>query len=240
MPRLDAYTWRARVAPVLLVISPAFVLMVTTAAAQFKAAFTSASVVALLTLVAAQVGRDGGRELQPALWQKWGGAPTLRLLRFSGGEPAKRVERRHASIEVATGHRLPTAAEEAADPSAADVEYEDALTVLRNLTRDEAEHKLVFAENVNYGFRRNTLGLRPWGIASAVLVLAIAVGVFLLSHKTASDRLAAVGPAGMWAVLSLVFFGFIVSDEWVRLPADAYAERLVGAAEVIARKRDES
>src|SRR5947208_9959356 len=71
--------------------------------------------------------------------------------------------------------KLPTSEEEAADPEGADQRYEACVRFLRNATRDRSTFPLVFAENVNYGFRRNLWGMRSAGIAcSAVSALGAA------------------------------------------------------------------
>jgi hypothetical protein len=230
VPKPDDYTSRARIAPVLLVISPGVVFMATSAVAQVKVAFGGATLVALLAVVAAQLGRDRGRALEPGLWQQWGGAPTVRKLRFRGGDSMQRVERHHATVEAATGHQLPTPEDEAADPGAADVAYEDAVSALRELTRDDPRFRLVWAENADYGFRRNTLGLRRWGTLSAAVVLFGALLFLLLSGEDLAGVLTGAGPAAVWSVAMLVFFRVVVTEEWVRVPAEAYADRLLGAA----------
>lgn len=65
------------------------------------------------------------------------------------------------------GDRLPTQAEELADPGAVDERYDDSVARLRGLTRNNRKFRLLFSENINYGLRRNLLGLKPIGVAVA-------------------------------------------------------------------------
>jgi hypothetical protein len=63
------------------------------------------------------------------------------------------LARRHAKLKKAMRNvKLPTAQQEASDPAGADLIYEACSTFLRDRMPSE---KLVFAENCNYGMRRN-------------------------------------------------------------------------------------
>lgn len=176
------------------------------------------------------VVRGLGRRLQPALWSSWGGSPTIQRLRFSGAADTEAVHRLHARIAPLLDFPLPTAEEEAAAPERADAAYDDAVTALRELTRDTAKFRLVFAENVEYGFRRNCLGLRWIGLLTSLTAVGISIGV-LLAHGRygTSNLLHWIIPAGVGAV-GAGFWTRVVRPEWVRDAAESYADRLFGAA----------
>ncbi len=89
---------------------------------------------------------------------------------------------------------LPTAADEATDPAAADRRYAYAVTTLRTLTQKAEDFPRVAAENANYGFRRSTLGLKGWAQLLAVAVTAGSVTLALTSSAGSAEKLqAAVG-----------------------------------------------
>jgi hypothetical protein len=75
--------------------------------------------------------------------------------------------------EQVAGLRLPTEAEEVQDPEGADAVYELAVGALRERTRDTNQYPPVPSENARYGFRRNVLGLRPYGIATSLIGLEL-------------------------------------------------------------------
>lgn len=104
-----------------------------------------------------RVGTRRRPSLTIRLFASWGGAPTTALLRFGGGGEEETVARRHELVTRATGVELPTTAEQDADPRRADAAYDAAVTVLRELTRDEKQFPLVVRENTEYGFRRNVV-----------------------------------------------------------------------------------
>jgi len=227
---LDAYDRGARLAPAYLVFSPAvvFVVALSLGTSDWWSKIGGALVACGAPALAVQWGRSGGRRKQAALLQKWGGAPTTRLLRFADGGSSAAVAQRHQAIERATGIQLPTAEQEAADPAGADELYETGVTALRALTEEDA---LVLKENITYGFRRNLWARKNSGIAVALVVLAISAGLLIaaaIGHSFGSWPAAAAAAA--FAALAFLVWRAIVNEDWVREAAEAYAERLMQTA----------
>ena len=139
------------------------------------------------------------------------------------------------------GQALPTEEEEAQNPAGADQLYEAAVSFLREATRDTSKFPLVFAENVNYGFRRNLWGLKPYGLAFAILAAVASWGLFLSSVglPTAESWVDNIvkDPDGvtvtrlvgsMFNTTAVAVWLFVITPEWVRIAAEAYAQRLLG------------
>jgi hypothetical protein len=147
------------------------------------------------------------------------------------------VERLHERIEAITGEALPTADEEDAAPNVADDRYDEVSARIRALTRDRDRFPLLFAENVNYGQRRNMLGLKPVGVVSAVSTI-IAGGLLLwLAHGTVAAKAGRYAPGVVAGLLGLAFWTLVVRPAWVKLTADAYAEQFVGALDLLVADR---
>jgi hypothetical protein len=129
-----------------------------------------------------------------------------------------------------TGRALPSAAREAENPVGADREYEEAISILRERTRDSKRFRLLFNENADYGFRRNSLAIRrlALGVALVVLVLSLALLGF--------------GDWRRWAISAgisfacAVYWWRIVRPEWVRDAAEAYADRLLATVDALRRE----
>ena len=199
------------------------------------------------TAVVAQVGRELGRRKEPNLWNSWGGPPTTRLLRHrclpgdSTLSPGLRQQ-----VEEWIGYPLPTQEKEEACPEWADTKYEKAVTSLREATRDTSRFPLVFAENANYGFRRNLWGLRPSGTAVAVVLSLFSWTLLSLTiwgrpwpdpwwNVLANPDSVAVIRI-MVAVANTVFAGFWlfwVKPAWVEVVANAYALRLLESVQTL-------
>jgi hypothetical protein len=196
-------------------------------------------ILAALYALASQVGRDPGKRLEPELWKSWGGPPTSALLRWRGNSKAN-VSHRHQLLEhgLGGGLHLPTEEEEASNSHLADERYENAVAILRGRTRDRARFPLLHAENLNYGFRRNTLGLKSLGLVSCWLTLAWSGALTIATIVTTRlDLLVpnAIIPAAV-SVVGLVLWPH-ANSPWVKTAADAYAARLIEAADLLSVPR---
>lgn len=135
--------------------------------------------------------------------------------------PAK--ARYHALLADQTGIDAPLESIEIETPLIADDVYRSWSDHLKVKARDECSYPLLFKENINYGFRRNLLGLK-WhcvftGMLGLVLTIAPKFPVFTLSQID-------------WAIVILMIlyvlvFTFVVNGDWVRMIAIEYAKRLV-------------
>jgi hypothetical protein len=168
---LDAYNRRARLMPAVLAATPAVVLLGAGISSLKGAPSITATILGAIGIVIAGVVRGAGRRVEPALWASWGGPPTTRALRWRDSTSAAATERLHARVSAAVGQSLPTQHEEAGDPEDADRRYQEVIAALRELTRDHKQFPLIFEELAEYGFRRNTLGLRPIAITTALAIV---------------------------------------------------------------------
>lgn len=224
---MDIYTRRARLAPALLVSLPL--------AAAVTACFPSGilgwgSLWGLVvwsggTLLLAQIGRDLGKRKERLLFEQWGGRPTALMLRHSSAVNSVVLNRIHGKLAALTGVAAPTAEQEAADPARADAVYDAWTTFLREKTRNHEEFALVFDEVCSYGFRRNLWGLKPVGVVLALSGLAAAL--VMVARGARGSALGAALISGLLLVCWFVWF----TPDWVRMTANAYAERLLGASE---------
>lgn len=105
--------------------------------------------------------------------------------------------------------------------------------MLRERTRDTSRFRLVFAENMEYGFRRNALGLRPFALVIAGIALLISVGVLIWGHGDQAARWTRWGISAAISSISIFYWWRIVTPEWVRRPAELYADRLIEAVEAL-------
>lgn len=121
----DRYVMQARVVPVLLVVFPLASLVVIWLPEESVGSRLLGGLISLVLLsLVAQVGRDGGKRQQEALFRKWNGMPSIRILRYRDSKlPWITMERLRSSLAKAVGIPCPTKAEEEADPVMADEVY---------------------------------------------------------------------------------------------------------------------
>jgi len=152
----DSYERQARLYPALLAGLP--VIVMATVLYGSNSIVTAASTVAASCgglYLLANIARERGRRLEPILFASWGGKPTTQLLRHrdrSIESPTKR--RYHAFLSQMVNLEFPDEAKEEINPLQADEMYQSAVRWLLNHTRDQSKYKMIFDENIAYGFRR--------------------------------------------------------------------------------------
>ena len=98
--------------------------------------------------------------------------------------------------------------------------------------------RLLFGENISYGFWRNVWALRSWAFGLEVVAFVV-VGVVALEAWTGelSSTFRAIS-VELWASLVLIvlhafFCAFKIRAEWVRLAAEAYAQQLLAECDAL-------
>jgi len=232
---LDVYTVKARLLPVLLVTLP---IGLVTMILSPNTSLAWKTVWGLIGwsgggFLLAQLGRDAGLKKESQLFKSWGGKPTTKMLRHRDFNNSVILARRHKKLKALIKDvKLPTSEEEARDPNAADETYEACATFLREKTRDRKEFALVFEENCSYGFRRNLWGMKPIGFIVSLLCLGVIIVSPIFEPSILNDgRIGLVVLAGGANLFLMVLWVFVFRPSWVKVAANAYAERLLEACE---------
>lgn len=242
---IDSYDRQARLGPALLVLLPIAVGSLPWLAGEQGGlsllkhlGITGAATLAVATLLM-QLTRAIGKRKEPSLWESWGGSPAVSLLRHNNHDiPPLMRARYHRMLATALGlERLPTADEERDDPQAADDMYRAAVDYLISQTRDVKRFSLLYRENINYGFHRNLWALRGLGLSLSAIGLAL--GAFRLwfeAHYT--HRVSAIALfATLFCAAFLLVWAILITRDWVRVPAVAYARNLLAASELLSGGR---
>jgi hypothetical protein len=230
----DSYTLKARTAPAFLVAVPIGALVVLFYPEGLPG---WAALWGLISwcgggVLISQLGRDQGKKKESDLFKRWGGKPTTKMLRYRYAVNKALHGRRLRKLqELLPDLKIPTEQQENLDPANADDVYDSCAVFLREKTRNKDVFPLVFEENCNYGFRRNLWGMRPLGLTLAAVgacVVATVVAFIVIHGGQVSPRLALTVFAN-WILLFL--WAFIFTSKWVRVAADAYAERLISSCD---------
>ena len=238
----DPYDRKARLAPALLCGLPLFVSI---ALLTPEIGTIWATVGGLLLYCGgatflAQIGRDRGKILEPSLHEAWGGTPSVAMLRHRDSRLNALTKSRYRTFlqRVVPEVTLASLEAERTCPEEAEVGYESANSWLLAQTRDHERFGLLFRENINYGFRRNIWALRPWAFGLEAIAVVV-VGVAALDSWAGNLATTAQSIGVEWwaslvlIVLHALFFAFKIRKGWVRIAAEAYAQQLLAACDVL-------
>jgi hypothetical protein len=220
---LDDYERRARLIPGLWLIAPAVVLVLMFGLRANALLSTAGGLLSAAggPVVLAAFVRHRGLSVEPGLLKEWSGWPTTQLL-LTGSAPIR--DRRREAIQRLTGINLP------AVEAGADATYDAAVAALRSQTRDRSRFDLVFAENRNYGYERNLIGVRPIGLAFALTAVVVGTGGSYVAARGDGVFTADLAIGLIVLALLAVFWLVAPSRERARVVAFKYAERLLDAA----------
>ena len=233
----DSYSRRARLYPAFIAILPVIVLIaVYTHWLDFQASNLVWLILAGAGLIAlSDFARQRGKAVEKCLLGEWQGFPSITLLRHRDHtiDPQTTSRYHRAAERLIDGLSMPTLADEERDPEAADKAYETVTNFLLPRTRDKQEFRLLFEENVNYGFRRNLLGLKPIGI---LILLGSASYVTWRSWNQIAagsipDQPESIILAG--AIAMLLAWIVLIRKRHVRAAAVDYARQLLMAFDVL-------
>lgn len=235
---LDTYERRARFYPALVVVLPAVLGLASwvPSTSDWYGIVGSAVVAAAIASLLNQLARDQGKAREAELFEDWGGKPSEIALSYRAGvfDPTT-LARYHRKLNALDPNL--TFPKDANDESEHWDEskraYESANELLLSRTRDRSEFGLVFAENINYGYRRNLWAMKAAGMLTTSVGAIAGAGRLILEWAAARTPTATAGTA---LVVSFAIFAVWlcrVSKNWVRTAADAYARQLVSASELI-------
>lgn len=236
----DVYDRQARLYPGVLLIAP----LVFSAVALFSARMTGlqsfgATVVGLGgAFLLTQLVRDAGKKGERTLFDRWGGTPSVAIFRHSDMrlDPVTKSRYHKKLTALVKEAKAPTTEQERSDAVGADSVYSAWSNYLRANTRDTRKFALLFKENVSYGYRRNVWGLRPFGIAASLLGAAACGARLYHSYRSGDIPDGTLIGASAFSALLLLLWLFRFTDDWVKVPADAYAERLAECVETLGGK----
>jgi hypothetical protein len=238
----DGYERKARLYPALLLFMPVAVVVGCGLGTSVSRAEAVCGLVVSCggLLLLAQIARDAGKRKERSLFERWGGIPSMCIFRHADARmDAITKARCHKTMSnLVKEAKAPSADEETADPIAADGVYTAWSTYIRVNTRDTRKYALLFQENINYGYRRNVWGLRPTGIIVTSASLAGAVAWLYVRYRSNGQISVELVIASVITLVLLLLWLFHFTADWVRIPADAYAERLTEAIDSLTSKSD--
>jgi protein-S-isoprenylcysteine O-methyltransferase Ste14 len=187
------------------------------------------------TFLLARLARFRGRQLEKELVAARGGQPSLIYLRHRDLTIEAPTKARYHTALRKRGLHIPTEEEEIRDPQVADGFYQAANTWLLEKTRDQKKFKMLLDENIDYGFRRNLVALKP--IAVIVASLALIGSIVLIYMNTAAPEARRIAGYALTVglVIDLALWLMLVNRQFVEDAADSYAKRMLAQIEHLGR-----
>lgn len=241
---IDKYTMKARVFPAVIAFAPALalaVLYISWDSFSLSDAFVAlASVIFLVVL--ADIARRSGKRIEKQLLKSWGGMPSTHLLRYRDGTIDLYSKKRYLKfLAERIGEEVPTPEDEAVNPNICDRFYSRCCQWIRENTRDRERFSILFEENMNYGFRRNLLGLKRAAYLVTTIVVLICVasllfGVPILPREGLAVQLSfIVGFSGF----HYAYFLTCVTESSVYDAGLLYARQLILSCEKMSDEKSE-
>jgi hypothetical protein len=234
---LDAYVRRARFYPALIAAAPALGLAVTLVSWKSLGLphAVVAATIAIITAVLSDIARRRGRAIEPTIILRMGGLPSVTMMRHSDETLDAATK---AAIHQFVGDKIGASAfspqAERENPASADEFYGRCGSWLRENTRDLRKFKLLFEENVTYGFRRNLLGLKWLALLLNATIIVLSVGMFSnLGSNPGIITTAQLALVLAVAFLHAIYFIFFVDEAAVIDAARIYARQLLLCTETL-------
>lgn len=228
----DTYTLKARFLPSLLLGLPFLITFFCWFPEIFPPDIIAVISFLLLSLSfpLSHIVRSKGKRIESILFEKWGGVPSTQLLRHSNKFLGEKEKKRYKDIlgNLVSNISFPPKSVESKRPDYADDQYSSAIKWLISNTRDIKSFPLVFAENVNYGFRRNMYAIKY--LAINILSVSITINVVFLfwswQSKILDIPLLGVISFALILVMAITWI-FFVKSNWVKETAFEYAKQLL-------------
>jgi hypothetical protein len=234
----DEYSLNARVRPSLLVLLPGVIAVYCSFPQLYQsvAGIIGLIVVSGFVTALAHFARYNGRKVENILFKEWGGKPTTKLLRHDDRHLDQVTKDRYHNFLQASipNWTLPTSELELNDPKRADEYYDSAVKWLSENTRDTKEFNLLFKENIAYGFRRNSYGLKYYGVFISLLSIVLVLwSIFGNLEIIEPSNLAMSYAAITFSGVMFLWWLLIVNSSWVNDSAMSFAMRLLSCCDVL-------
>ena len=229
---LDEYGIKARYYPALLATLPsltALAILISEGTLGISTAVASCTI-PVIVFGSADFARQRGRKIEKRIRDDMGGNPSTTIMRYSDNtldDVSKDKYRKFYSMKI--HQEVPTREQEKDDLKSGDQFYERGAAWVRENTRDTKKFRVLFSENITYGFRRNLLGLKWLGIGLNALLCLVCVILFI---KGPAAYFGANGGTKVIVVVVLalihsIYMGFFVTAENVAEAARIYARQLI-------------
>jgi hypothetical protein len=185
----------------------------------------------------AKLARELGFKRQKQLLIEWGNFPSIVYLRLRDNKIDLVTKQRYHNYlnENVEGIKLPSNMDdELNNQDFYEQQYTSAIKWLLENTRDQQIYSILYQDNINYGFSRNMLGIKPMGFTFSILSLFINLYFVYQEYNLDLNLI----PLKIWMLLIInialiISWLFFVKKNWVKSSSEAYARSLLATCERI-------
>lgn len=211
--KLDSYTIKARLCPFFILIFPIVVFGFTLLSVPFSIDnLKPAYIMTCACLIISIFVRKRGKAIEPKLWENWGGPPTTRYLRYNNNEyNSVNKERCHQYfLHNVSNISFPSKKMELENPVKSDEAYAACIAYLRTKSRDKKKYALVYSENTEYGFLRNSLGVKAIGIMFSLFTLIISTAIIIFEWNRTQTLITSLFLPLIFSIYVLIYWIFLL------------------------------
>jgi hypothetical protein len=228
MDWLDQYEIRGRMAPAIIISLPLAISIITIVSIisdKLTQLLLGYGIIVLVLVYALSfLVRHFGRKIEKGLWSNWGGAPSIRLMRWKdptfGGDLKEQL---HKAVENDCGIRLSSPEEEYVNPQKADEQIMQAFLQVKAIVRKNDPDGIWTKHNAEYGFHRNLLGSKwIWLIFSIIGVVASGITLYFKKDDTLILGLA----LNIFLIIISILSGWYFLPMMIKDSAERYAESI--------------
>ena len=243
---LDPYNRKARLQPILLSFLPVLVvsLLLIPELHTVWGAIGGLVLYCGMSTLLMQLGRQMGKKKEPNLFRVWNGKPSVAMLRHQDSNINRVTKSRYRTfLETNISDlRLASPKEEQECPSSADEGYQSATDWLLVQTRNRERFRMIYQENINYGFRRNVWALKPHVITIDVILIAglfVIFGGLWTEYFPLALQIPPIQLLTSIVICTLHFLVYVivVTPKWVYSVAQEYAKQLLSACDELIKQK---
>ena len=221
----DEYSLGARVRPSLLALLPIILTSYIVAPSLYNLVATVFSIIVACGFITAlaHYSRHQGRKTEKRLFSLWGGKPTTIILRHLDDTLDGNTKTRYHKYlsEKIEEWNAPTLEDEQKSPDVADELYDSAVKWLLAKTEDTSKYKLLFKENISYGFRRNARGIKWFGVMCSIIAILLSlVNLYPNPDYWDGKKYSLEYSSLVFSIVMFIWWLVVVSDAWVRDAAE--------------------
>lgn len=234
----DTYNLRARLYPAVLGVAPALALAAIGISWDEISLpqIVATAAVGVLFFTFADIARRFGKRVERKFFKDNSGKPFPKILRHHDDRFDNEAKSRYCTwLASRLGEQRPTVEEETVNPNSADAFYNRCGIWLRERTRDTKRFRVLFEENITYGFRRNLYGLR-WPVLGlnivivTVCIIMLTEGQDIIGNHVSLQQVYTVLAI---AILHALYFVLFVTRKSVEEASGQYDRQLILCSEIL-------